>query len=438
MPFSGQQFADLNRFERWLLPADLERNARFKDGLFASTRTGLRMLGVMQIAIAVFLLHANPEIAIGILGATTLALGSLPAVRRHLRTVAILSALVVAATLIAIGIDPRLLAAALSLLFFAVVTAAPLVPLQTCLLGSAIGVIYGAAAGLAGSWDSTFQIFVLFLTCFATWASGMLYEQRRDVFEAHQRSLQIQETLTAAQSRAQLAETAMSLGRLAAALTHEINTPLGALKSAVGTMLLLSQRQSTAKPGEQERLSRAQADLSLSIESSVERLSSVVARLRRLIALEHDDKQRVNLNELLSDAALMVESKLRPEVVLAWKLQPVSDILCSTNQLTTVFSNLLTNAISAIEQTGTITVTTSQNDSLVEIEVHDNGRGMDSEDLLTIFDPGFRVENGRVLGGNWSLFTARQIVNEHGGEIWLESEPGRGTVAHVSLPALRP
>jgi signal transduction histidine kinase len=62
---------------------------------------------------------------------------------------------------------------------------------------------------------------------------------------------------------------------------------------------------------------------------------------------------------------------------------------------------------------------------------------MEPAEADTIFEPGFKVQGGRVLGGNWSLFTTRQIIHEHGGEIWLETAPGQGTTVHVSLPALR-
>lgn len=447
--FSPKHYMDLSTIGRWLLPADMERNPRFQSELFASSPTGLRMLGIMELAVPIFLLPSRGviklQIGIFLIGLPTLLSASAAGVRRHARMITLVSGWLTAATLIETALwtapkallDGHVLMGAMSLLVFAVILAVPLIPLQTCVFGSAIGVLYGATAPFAGRWNSSQQVFILFLTCFATWASGLLYEQKRESFEGHQRSLEFQETLSTAQSRAQLAETAMSLGRLAAALTHEINTPLGAMKSSVDTMQLLSARLATAAPEDRERLARSQADLSRSITSSIDRLSTVVTRLKRLIALERDDKQTVSLKDLLTDAGLMVAEKIPPGIRLIWMLPDVPPVACSTNQITTVFSNLLNNAISAIEGDGEITISSEAVGNMVEITISDTGRGMDPEDVATIFDPGFRVEHGRVLGGNWSLFTARQIVNEHGGEIWIESQPGRGTTAHVSLPVFR-
>ena len=79
-------------------------------------------------------------------------------------------------------------------------------------------------------------------------------------------------------------------------------------------------------------------------------------------------------------------------------------------------------------------VSTQKVDSMARIRFEDNGRGMEGLELETIFDPGFRVTAGRVSTGNWSLFSARQIVFEHGGEIQITSEPGKGTTVDVLLP----
>jgi len=73
-------------------------------------------------------------------------------------------------------------------------------------------------------------------------------------------------------------------------------------------------------------------------------------------------------------------------------------------------------------------------DFMVLIRVEDNGSGMEEAELETIFDPGFKVTAGRVSTGNWGLFSSRQIVFEHGGEIQITSTPGKGTTVDVLLP----
>ena len=60
---------------------------------------------------------------------------------------------------------------------------------------------------------------------------------------------------------------------------------------------------------------------------------------------------------------------------------------------------------------------------------------MSDEEIENIFDPGFKKSGSRMAAGNWSLFNSRQIVFEHGGEIRIESELGKGTTVCVSLPS---
>jgi signal transduction histidine kinase len=435
----------------WLLPAEMERNPAFREELLRLSRTGLRLLGAMELALALFLLPASGRgftiqfWAVLAIGGATVTIAQARGLGAHVRSIALTSGGLAAAALMEAALwatpgnpgDDHLLYGDLSLALFAVISAVQLIPLQTCLLGSAIGFLYALTATLAGQWDPSLQVFILFLTCFATGVSGLLYARRKEAFEEHQRMIEFRETLTAAQSRAQLAETAIAVGRLAAALTHEINTPLGALKSAADTMVLLAQKQASAKPEEHDRLRVAQADLRRSINDSAERLSAVVERLKRMIALDRSEKKTVNINDLVSDAGLLVRDLADGRIETTWRLGEVPPVVCSTDQMTTALANLFRNAVSAIDGKGSIEVSTLWAQNSVEILIHDTGRGMQPEEADTIFEPGFKVQGGRVLGGNWSLFTTRQIIHEHGGEIWVETTPGEGTTLHVSLPAVR-
>ena len=92
------------------------------------------------------------------------------------------------------------------------------------------------------------------------------------------------------------------------------------------------------------------------------------------------------------------------------------------------------NGIGAVNGEGRILVSTQKVQSMARIRFEDNGSGMEALELETIFDPGFRVLAGRVSTGNWSLFSSRQIVFEHGGEIQISSMPGKGTTVDVLLP----
>jgi signal transduction histidine kinase len=99
-----------------------------------------------------------------------------------------------------------------------------------------------------------------------------------------------------------------------------------------------------------------------------------------------------------------------------------------------VFANLLGNALEAIDGTGQVTVSTRQRGPNVEVAIEDTGRGLAAHQLESIFDPGFKVTQGRVSTGNWNMFSSRQIIHEHGGDIAIQSEPGKGTRVRILLP----
>ncbi len=107
------------------------------------------------------------------------------------------------------------------------------------------------------------------------------------------------------QRRMLIAENIESLGRLAAALSHEFNTPLGTLKSTVDTLVRAAARRGSAPPDEQERLEAVQADLRKSLDASLERMEQVISRIQRFTNLDRAEVQEVDLNELLSDVVAL-------------------------------------------------------------------------------------------------------------------------------------
>jgi two-component system NtrC family sensor kinase len=68
--------------------------------------------------------------------------------------------------------------------------------------------------------------------------------------------------------------------------------------------------------------------------------------------------------------------------------------------------------------------------------VCDNGRGIASERLPSLFEPTFAVREGRVTTSNWGLFISRSIILEHGGQIRIDSTEGKGTTVTMTLPAV--
>ena len=95
--------------------------------------------------------------------------------------------------------------------------------------------------------------------------------------------------------------------------------------------------------------------------------------------------------------------------------------------------NLLLNAIQAIEGEGEVKICSDCRGKELRITIEDDGKGMTPEQLSHVFDPGFTGKGGRI-GAGLGLAITRQIVEEHHGEIRIESEPGAGTKVILSLP----
>ncbi len=83
--------------------------------------------------------------------------------------------------------------------------------------------------------------------------------------------------------------------------------------------------------------------------------------------------------------------------------------------------DVLQNAVDSVGQDGWVRITTRRGGSHLEVIVEDNGCGLAAEDLTGVLDPCFKVNNGQVVTGNWSLFGSRQVMTRHGGDIRVES-----------------
>jgi len=340
------------------------------------------------------------------------------------------------------GADDYILAA-ITLVLVTAAALLPLLPWQSFLMGLAVEGVYILSSSLTGHAVSSVaqagephHIFLVLLAFLVTGISAANYDHWRGEFAAQQEAVRVAETLTGAQLRAQLAENAISVGKMAAALSHEINSPLGTLRSSVDTLVAVTDRLPDASPEERARLAETRATLLRSIGDSAARIDEVARRLRRFVTLEDSEIKPADINEIISDVTLLHQGEIdAAHVRLDLNLEPALPPLnCRPQLLSAVFSTLLSNAIHAVNGNGRIGIETHTFGSELEVTIRDNGRGMSAEEADTIFDPGFKVADGRVASANWSLFNSRQIVYEHGGDIRLETAEGQGTAIHVTLP----
>jgi len=247
-----------------------------------------------------------------------------------------------------------------------------------------------------------------------------------------------------------------AVGRLAAGIAHEINTPiqfvgdnLCFIKEATADLLELvrllpgSDAQRVAELEEQFDLEYLRAHMVEAIESSGVGLATVATLVRTMKVFAHPDGQRkepADLNQALLSASVISagEYKLVADVKTSFdKLPPVS---CYAGELNQVFLNIIINAAHAIQDVvgtsgkrGTITIATSVDGAFVVVAISDTGAGIPEHVRGRIFDPFFTTKDvGK--GSGQGLAISNKIVEKHGGSLTFETELGRGTTFFVRVP----
>jgi signal transduction histidine kinase len=432
-----------------LLPKS-EREPKFREYVLRLSASALQTLAIVDIASSVVLYAGRmaagrPDLkqalALLLVGLATLGASRMSWPQRNARPVAAISAWLGPALLMLAPVDDLTLTAVMLMLVSAAATV-PFLPWHALTLGAAVECVYILSSSRAfsspGDVSAAPHIDLALVAILATGIAASNHAHRAREFAHQQNDVRLAETLTGAQLRAQLAESAISIGKMAAAISHEINSPLGALRSSVETLCALTDRQLASPMQDRERLAETRAQLHRSIDDSAARIDEVARRLRRFVSLEEAETKSADLNDLLTDVTLLHRdeidgARVNLEFDLEKALPPLN---CRPQLLTAAFSTFLSNAIQAVNGDGNIAIQTRDRGGEVEVTIRDNGRGMSAEEAETIFDPSFKVADNRVSSGNWSLFNSRQIVYEHGGEIRLESAPGQGTAMHIKLPVV--
>ncbi|MGH9324220.1 MAG: two-component system sensor histidine kinase NtrB, partial [Vicinamibacteria bacterium] len=238
-------------------------------------------------------------------------------------------------------------------------------------------------------------------------------------------------------------EKMASLGSLVAGIAHEINTPVGAIRSMHDTLVRALQKLEMALnqdyPGVVGSSSSIQGALQVVreanrvIESGTLRVTGIVRRLRSFARLDEADLKKADLHEGIEDTLALIQHELKHNIVVRREYGDVPRIACYPGRMNQVFLNLLNNARQAIPEKGEITIRTFVRGDRLHIAVSDTGSGIPPEHLRKIFDPGFTTK-GVGVGTGLGLSICYQIIRDHRGEIEVASEPGRGATFTVVLP----
>jgi signal transduction histidine kinase len=224
------------------------------------------------------------------------------------------------------------------------------------------------------------------------------------------------------------AEKLASLGQLSASIAHEINNPLAGVLTYTK---LLSKKISA------DTLDKAAAlDYLAKMESEVSRCSRIIRNLLDFSRQTEPKLRPVDVNQVIEQVLAMVGHQAQlQKVEVVRELSPsLPTVMADSDKLQQVFTNLTLNAIQAMSAGGKLTLRTSVVDGQIRIDVQDTGCGISKENLSKLFTPFFTTkEKGSGVG--LGLAVVRGIIEQHKGEIKVQSEVGKGTTFSVYLAA---
>jgi signal transduction histidine kinase/ActR/RegA family two-component response regulator len=272
----------------------------------------------------------------------------------------------------------------------------------------------------------------------------------RDVTRAHRAAEEIQRLnedleqrvaertreLGATQQRLAASDRMASIGTLAAGVAHEINNPLAYITANLEMIL-----EELSRMGSTDRLDDV-AKMANEAREGAERVRRIVGNLKTFSRSDEGPCVPVDLHRVLEQSITMAFNEIRHRARLEKDLGPLPLVAGDERRLGQVFVNLLVNAAQAIPpgqaQSNTIRVVTrTDKDRRAIVEVHDTGPGIAPEILGHVFDPFFTTKPVGV-GTGLGLSICHGIIAALGGEITVESPPGRGTVFRVILAPASP
>jgi PAS domain S-box-containing protein len=258
------------------------------------------------------------------------------------------------------------------------------------------------------------------------------------------------------QSRLVQQEKLASIGQLAAGVAHEINNPLGFIKSNFGTLERYMNQLSSFLNGLHElrsgiveqlerefHVSESMEDSSAIFRESQEGFDRIISIIRGLRTFARSDAEEIDsqydLNAAIENALTMTRNEWKYVATVEQDLGHIPRIECAANAINQVLLNLILNAGQALknderDRPKLISIRSwSENDS-VYCEIQDNGPGISEQNIPRIFDPFFTTKpmgQGTGLGLSISFDT---IVNRHSGDIFVNSTEGEGARFTVRLP----
>jgi len=264
------------------------------------------------------------------------------------------------------------------------------------------------------------------------------------------------ENLKLTQSQLVQSEKMASIGQLVAGIAHEINNPVTFISAGVDALNTnleevrqvldiyhrVTPNNAKEKLKEIEEL-KEQIDykqtireidkLVNSVKTGTERTTEIVKGLRTFSRLDEDVLKIADIHEGLDSTLILLRNKYKEHIEIEKQYGDIPEIECYPGQLNQVFMNILSNAIDAINDKGTIAINTSKSIGSVSVSIKDTGKGIPEEIQSKIFEPFFttkEVGQGTGLG----LSICHSIIEKHSGSIEVNSKAGKGSEFVIIVP----
>ncbi len=246
-------------------------------------------------------------------------------------------------------------------------------------------------------------------------------------------------------------EKMAAIGHLAAGVAHEINNPIGFIKSNLNSAKsyladlmklgkLIEEKQGVdaiASYCEDIDLTFILEDFTELLDESIDgsdRVTSIVSDLKLFSSVDSNAEETIDISGYIRSTCNVAQTALDKPVSIELKESQLPNLRCRPGYIGQVLLALIMNAADAYDDEGKVVVHTAFEDNRVHISIEDYGKGIPQEIINKVFDPFFttkEVGKGKGLG----LTACKDIIHSHQGEIRIQSEPGKGTKVSFWLPA---
>ena len=223
------------------------------------------------------------------------------------------------------------------------------------------------------------------------------------------------------------AERLAAWGDAARWVVHEIKNPLFPIRLSIENL----QRAYRGKGNQSQGFEEIFVQCTDIVIEEVERLQRLVDEFNQFARMPHAERKLSDLNQIVQNVVNLYAESIE-DIQMKVNLDPnLPSFSLDSEQITQALGNLITNAIEAMPDGGTLDVSTQLvNGGKIQIKIQDTGIGMSSETLAQIFEPYYTTKD---TGTGLGMAIVQRIVTDHDGEIFVESEEGAGTTVWIDL-----